>query len=78
MSCPKYSKRHYEETARILREAYMNFSDAVEDENSTIHIMFHRIRIDFENLFIKDNPRFDVYRFINACDWRRPCEPADK
>ena len=51
---PLYQKRHYEDFARLIRDA------DVYDKNKFIAMII--------DLFTGDNPNFDIYRFIKACD----------
>jgi hypothetical protein len=56
MPAPKYSKRHYEDTAKILREARQV---GCETDIETIYYQF-------VDLYTLDNPRFDAKRFHKA------------
>lgn len=61
MTPPKYSRRHYEDVAEILKGAYqvtpIKRWSAVE-----------YIQLTFEDLFRGDNPRFDLERFRKAAE----------
>lgn len=51
------TRKDYVETATIL----LDHSDVVED------VVLYSIAKDFANYFVKDNPRFDETRFLQAC-----------
>jgi hypothetical protein len=52
-SSPKWTRRHYEQTAALIR----NLDPVARDANIQ----------SYANVFTKDNPRFDRARFIEAC-----------
>lgn len=57
-----FSKRHYEEVARIIREerAAWPHHDAQR--------MAQRFQHSLRQMFAADNPRFDATRFDMACE----------
>ena len=65
----KYSKRHFEEIARILRASAM--APVVRAACNTDHatgyeIARNQIALRFEMLFEQDNPRFNLAKFREA------------
>ena len=59
----KYTDRHYEDTARILKEA----REIVPSNETTISLAeIGRIEERFVDLFTWDNERFDEERFRKA------------
>lgn len=57
---PRYSARHYEDTARVIRDA------ANVLEGDTARTAFVLVLTGFANLYREDNPSFDVERFHKA------------
>ena len=64
-----YSRRHYENTARILKGAYIRADHAITDLlGEEQYKAIEGIQAEFESLFTKDNSRFDSHRFRAAVD----------
>jgi len=56
------TKKHFERAARIVREIHMGkFPDISSDHANSA-------RDAFIELFMNDNPYFDVIRFKDACE----------
>ena len=63
MKAPTYTKRHYIDTARIIREATFVNGGKREATRGAIRVALAR---GFADLFAADNPRFDRARFEAA------------
>lgn len=62
-----FTRKHYEETARIIRErARHNAIDPVWREGW--HAAVSSMRVQLSAMFAADNPRFDAERFAKACE----------
>ena len=59
----KYQKRHYEDVARIIREAY----EAADRSFLTKAEVVALLAGTFAGTFAADNPLFDRERFLKAC-----------
>jgi hypothetical protein len=59
-----YQKRHYEDTARILREAKANLLVGCRSDTLAA---WEAIVITFAQRFRRDNERFNATRFFAAC-----------
>ena len=70
-----YSKRHYEDAARLVCEVDEGLEAAGVDE-ATRDVMCEVMRARYAMLFATDNPKFDSFRFSNAARrrgaWERP------
>lgn len=53
---PTFSRRHYQEIAKVIN------SIGLSDPNAKIYMSHH-----FAETLMKDNPRFDTFRFLRAC-----------
>jgi len=62
MSKPRYAKRHYEDAARIIREAKEEFKTPEELR------VVNYIRNEFSFMFTEDNKLFKVGKFLEACE----------
>ena len=64
----RYSKRHYEDVAKIIRkQAHPDAVYTYDDVKMGQQMMVETMVNEFVNLFKADNPRFDVDRFTTAC-----------
>lgn len=64
----KYARRHYEDTAEILRvQEPKNEDFTVDYLYKSAHGTWRMIQRDFRALYADDNPRFNVERFNAAC-----------
>lgn len=62
----KYQKRHYEDVAIIIMDAWSR-CDAVTGQEEHSNAILSFLGGDFANLFATDNPNFDRERFLKAC-----------
>lgn len=53
---PKFSKRHYEVIASLVK--------TWQRDNTSVD----NIQADLAEVFMQDNPRFDIVRFNKACE----------
>jgi len=58
-----FAKRHYEAIAQVMRKAEPSI---VNDANRD-HVQWMEMVRDLAELFERDNPRFDIIRFVKAC-----------
>lgn len=63
-----FTKRHYEEVARIIRQAYEDAREYPPSESKAGAEAVDRIQTDLRRMFAADNPRFDGTRFDMACE----------
>jgi len=57
----------------MTRKDYVETSAILKYQSNKIHpAVFSKVVNDFAEMFAKDNPRFDVKRFHEACDYRVP------
>jgi hypothetical protein len=61
-----FTRKHYEECARIIREAHAKYPDGAGDDGA--HVAIYGIRCYLSRMFASDNPRFDAERFAKACE----------
>lgn len=57
-----FTRKHYEETARIIREARTRYWSTHGAGAA------HDIQDELSTMFASDNPRFDAERFAKACE----------
>ena len=60
----KYARRHYEDTARILKATRGKMRTA---EEINARRVWYDIHAHYVDLFVEDNDRFDAERFNIAC-----------
>ena len=58
----RYSKKHYEDTAKIINGAMKDWRDGYSSGDDAII----NIAYSLADLFEKDNPNFDRERFLEA------------
>ena len=58
-----FAKRHYEAIARVMREAHPGLS--LSDKNPAVWQWSETVK-DLAEMFERDNPRFDIVRFMKA------------
>lgn len=62
-----FTRKHYEETARIIREHRTDVAN-VDAVGGLPDLMLSRVARDLSAMFAADNPRFDAERFAKACE----------
>ena len=71
----KFSRRHYEAIAATLATVYSNATRA----GSVVDVLYQKgyqrgveaVVAEMADIFEDDNPNFDRYRFIKACEVRK-------
>ena len=63
-----FERRHYNAIAGVLREC------SPLDDDYTGGARWGVIKETLSKLFMRDNPRFDRFRFEDACEYRRKGE----
>ena len=64
MTLHLFAKRHYEAIAAVLRNAYPTSSASFYTSELR---QWDEICRDFAEMLEKDNPKFDIIRFMKAC-----------
>jgi hypothetical protein len=59
----RFARRHYNAVAALLRENQPTADDVAPGE------LWGMIRDSFSRMFMRDNPRFDRFRFEDACEY---------
>jgi hypothetical protein len=62
---PKFCKRHYEAIATTMQEAHPGIG--LSADNRAV-IQWSETVKDFAEMFERDNPHFDIIRFVRACE----------
>lgn len=66
MATPRYSKRHYEDVAKLLSTVTVEHGTSMEAGLGGVACLT-QVMYDFADLFTADNPLFDRDRFLKAC-----------
>ena len=62
----KYRKAHYEDIAKILREAYELADNYPATQSAGAISILATLQAQVSDLFMQDNNRFDLIRFNHA------------
>ena len=62
-----FSQRHYIAVAKELRDALASVQWMHESKHAGAKDMHHIVVQYLTSIFVEDNPRFDMDKFINAC-----------
>jgi hypothetical protein len=63
---PKYARRHYEDVAKIINRN-LRLSPLDNPKHNAFRDGVNCVLMDFEDLFLEDNPNFDLGKFRKAC-----------
>jgi hypothetical protein len=62
-----FTRKHYTEVARIIREQFEYLGTSGTD-TAEARSAVARVAIGLRSMFASDNPRFDAERFAKACE----------